>query len=207
HPLVQAAAADLNACGAPVGPRPNGRVAPPTIFRGETRGDLIGPYLSQFLWLQIPYGVARLDQRYVFPSRGQGFLTRFEEWLACQRGRRPARPLAADDVPRYICSNRELAEYVHQDFSFQAYLNAALIMLRFGDDALSPTNPYRGSKTQFGDITFGAKNVLTLLVQAALLGQKGSYFHKWLVTRRTRPGGFSDRGGGVAAGPKITRRH
>src|SRR5215468_2179054 len=193
HPLVEAAAADLNACGAPVGPRPNGRITPQTIFRGETKGDSIGPYVSQFLWLEIPYGVARLDQRYLFPSRGQGFLTGFEEWLACQRGRRPAHSLAMDAVPRYICSNRELAEFVHQDFSFQAYLNAALIMLRFGGAALSPTNPYRGSKTQFGDITLGAKNVLTLVAQAALLGQKGSYFHKWLVHRRLRPEVFGGR--------------
>jgi len=41
-----------------------------------------------------------------------------------------------------------------------------------------PTNPYRGSRTQFGDITLGSKNVLSLVAQAALLGQKGAYFHK-----------------------------
>jgi hypothetical protein len=73
----------------------------------------------------------------------------------------------------FICSNRELAEYVHQDFSFQPYLNAVLIMLRFEEDALSPTNPYRGSKTQFADITFGSKNILSVVVQAArVFGQR-----------------------------------
>lgn len=192
-PLIRAAVADLNACCAPVGPRLNGNITPRTIFRGETKGDLIGPYLSQFLWLEIPYGIARIDQRYVFPSRGQSFVTEYQEWLACQRGRRPARKLVFDTVPRYISSNCELAEFVHQDFSFQAYMNAALIMLRFGDSALSPTNPYRGSQTQLGDITFGAKNVLTFLAQAALLGQKGSYYHKWLVHRRLRPEVFGGR--------------
>ena len=33
--------------------------------------------------------------------------------------------------------------------------DAALIMLAQGKDALSPTNPYRGSRTQFGDIALG----------------------------------------------------
>ena len=105
--------------------------------------------------------------------------------------RLPARRQAAidrafDATPRFICSARELAEYVHHDFSFQAYMNAALIMLALGKDALSPTNPYRGSRTQFGDITLGSKNVLSLVAQAALLGQKGAYFHKWQVHRRLR---------------------
>jgi hypothetical protein len=66
-------------------------------------------------------------------------------------------------------------------------------MLRLGGEALSPTNPYRGSRTQFGDITFGNKNVLSLLGQAALLGQKGAHYHKWLVHRRLRPECFAGR--------------
>jgi hypothetical protein len=202
NPLVRAAAADLKACSAPVGPRVGGSIGQESIFRGETAGDLVGPYLSQLLWLDVPYGITRIPQRYVFPGRGQGFLTAFREWLACQRGQRPARKLAFEDAPRYISSNRELAEFVHQDFSFQPYLNAALIMLGLGEDALSPTNPYRGSKTQFGDITFGAKNVVSLVAQAALLGQKGSYYHKWLVHRRLRPEVFGARLEVHAAGRK-----
>lgn len=161
-------------------------MTPGMLFRGDTAGDLIGPYLSQCLWLDIPYGIKTIDQRYRFPNRGQSFLTDYQEWLACQRGLALTTPLHFDRQPRFICSNRELAEYVHHDFSFQPYLNAALIMLRFGEDALSPTNPYRSSQTQFGDITFGSKNVLSLLAQAALIGQKGAYYHKWLVHRRLR---------------------
>jgi len=66
-------------------------------------------------------------------------------------------------------------------------MSAALTMLRYGDDALSPTNPYNGATNEFGDITFGNKNILSLVAQAALLGQKGSWYHKWLVHRRARP--------------------
>jgi hypothetical protein len=192
-PLIEAALSDLNAFSHPLGSSSTGKVTYQKLFRGKTTGDLIGPYLSQFLWLEIPYGIKNIDQRYRFPSRNQHFLTEFAEWLACQRGAEPVAKLQFDSEPRYICSNRELAEYVHQDFSFQPYLNAALIMLRLGAEAFSPANPYRGSRTQFGDITFGNKNVLSLISQAALLGLKGAYYHKWLVHRRLRPECFAGR--------------
>jgi hypothetical protein len=89
--------------------------------------------------------------------------------------------------PRWIATNADVAHFVHRDFSFQAYMHAALIALSYGAEALSPTNPYRASKSQFGDITFGNKMFLTLVAQAAMLGQKTSYYHKWLIHRRLRP--------------------
>ena len=115
------------------------------------------------------------------------------EWLACQRGARPSAKLQFDATQRFISSFRELAEYVHQDFSYQPYLSAALAILQWGLDAMSPTNPYRSYKVEFGDITFGNKNVLTLLAQAALLGQKGSWYQKWLLHRRARPEVYAAR--------------
>jgi len=51
---------------------------------------------------------------------------------------------------------------------FIATSASALIMLALGKDVLSTTNPYRGSRTQIGDITLGSKNVLSMLAQAAL---------------------------------------
>jgi hypothetical protein len=44
-----------------------------------------------------------------------------------------------------------------------------------------------GSRTQFGDITFGNKNLLSMLAQASLLAQKVSYYQKWQVHCRARP--------------------
>lgn len=58
-------------------------------------------------------------------------------------------------------------------------MDAALIILSMGRDAVpSPTNPHRGSRSEFGDITFGSKNLLSLLAQASLLAQKTSYYYK-----------------------------
>src|SRR5262249_22621911 len=190
NPLVPAAIADLGALG-------YGQLSTTSLFRGETAGDRRGPLVSQFLWRDIPYGLQTIEQRYRVPQPGQDFLTTSDEWLDCQRGGRARTPTRFDPTPRYIASYRALGEYVHRDFSFQPFMNAALIILQMGgergDAVLSPTNPYRGSHTQFGDISFGNKNLLSLLAQASLLGQKTSYYQKWQVHRRGRPEAFGAR--------------
>src|SRR4029453_8886502 len=48
--VIADAAADLSRFPDFRGPKASGQVTPGTIFRGSTAGDLIGPYLSQFLW-------------------------------------------------------------------------------------------------------------------------------------------------------------
>ena len=191
--LINAALADLNAFSHPLGSSPAGRITARTLFRGETSGDLLGPYLSQFLWMDVPYGDQNHRSTLSLPQPQSKVPHRVRSMVGLPKGAESAANLHFDLQPRYICSNRELAEYVHQDFSFQTYLNAALIILRLGREALSPTNPYLGSRTQFGDVTFGNKNILSLIGQAALLGQKGAYYHKWLVHRRLRPECFAGR--------------
>jgi hypothetical protein len=57
NPLVAAAVSDLKAFTEPLKSGVGGKLTSATVFRGETPGDLIGPYLSQFLWLEIPYGI------------------------------------------------------------------------------------------------------------------------------------------------------
>jgi hypothetical protein len=191
NPLIQAAVSDLNACASKTGPLVDGKVTTQTLYRGDTRGDLVGPYISQFLWTDIQYGPKLMDQRYRLPRRGQAFMTRRDEWLACQKGVRSGR-LVFDETPRYIANNRDLSEWVHTDFSYQAALNAALIIQRWGEDVQFLTNPYRTSKTQAGGVTLG-RDVMSFLAQVTSPAQKACWFHKWLVHRRIRPEAFSGR--------------
>src|SRR5215472_16533981 len=95
-PLVAGAVAELNALTEPLTSGNGAKLTPATVFRGNTPGDLVGSYLSQFLWLDIPYGIKSIEQRYIEPVRGQSFLTGYGEWLACQRGARPAAKIAFD---------------------------------------------------------------------------------------------------------------
>ena len=152
HALTNAAVADLSKCSAFRGPQVNGAVTTGTLFRGETVGDLTGPYLSQFLWLDVPLGVMTLAQRGRLPVAGDDYMRAYPEWLNIQRGQLPARVNVFDSTLRYLRTGRDLAEYVHQDFTYQAYLHACLILLNMRAP-FNVNNPYRQSLTQAGFIT------------------------------------------------------
>lgn len=190
---ISAAVEDLNyftAIKAPLGPY---QITTDTVFRAGLPGDLLGPYLSQFLWLAVPYGAASIEQRYPVPIAGEDFMTDYSEWLAIQRGAAPTRQLAFDPTPRYLYNGRALSEYVHKDALFQAYFNAAMIINSFGSDALDRNNPYLYSTNQSGFATFGAAHLFDMVAKAARLGLEAAWFHKWLVHRRLRPEVFAAR--------------
>lgn len=63
-PITQDAAKELS--GLPVfhGPKIKGQVTTGTLFRGNYQGVLTGPYISQFLWRNIPFVSTEIIQRY-----------------------------------------------------------------------------------------------------------------------------------------------
>jgi hypothetical protein len=191
--LIAAAVDDLNAFSVILAPTEDGEITPRTIFRGGAPGDLIGPYLSQFLWLDVPYGASPIVQRYRVPVAGGEFMTGYGEWLAIQRGRAPAASVQFDPTPRYLYNGRGLGEYVHVDVLFQAYFNAALSLSRFGPDAFDLNNPYLGSANQAGFTTFGGAHFFDMVAKAARVALGGAWFHKWLVHRRLRPEMYGGR--------------
>ena len=81
-------------------------------------------------------------------------MTTYSEWLNIQRGVPAARVTAIDPTHRYLWNGRDLAEYVHRDFTYQAYLHACLILLSM-HAPLKADNPYACSLTQGGFVTFG----------------------------------------------------
>lgn len=158
-----------------------------SVFRGQTPGDLIGPYLSQFLYQPIPYGATRIPQKFSVPIAGQSFMTSYSEWLNIQNGAEPSGNLVFDQTPRYLRNGRDLGEYVHTDYSFQAYLHAALILLQYGDEALNVSNPYITSSTQGGFVQFGTPHIVDMVSRAGLSALKSAWCQKWCMHRRLRP--------------------
>jgi hypothetical protein len=160
------------------------------LFRGETPGDLVGPYVSQFLYKTIPSGPAQIVQTYRIPVANVNFMTNYTEWLNIQNGLNPAAPITFNPTPRYLINGRDLGEWVHTDYSFQGFLNAALILLGFGGGALADSNPYKTSANQVGFVQFGGPHVLDMVSRAGLLGLKAAWYHKWSVHRKLRPEAF-----------------
>ena len=190
---IDEAVNDLNHFKRTVGPKQQGRVTPSTLFRGETAGDLNGPYISQFLYKDIPYGPSTIVQKYPTPLASQDFMVDQSNWLNVQRGGAPAESLIFDNQPRYLFNNRALGEYVHTDVLFQAYFNAALILLGLGAEAIDENNPYRASNNQGAFTSLGGPWVLQLLSYASNLSLSGAWFQKWRVHRRCRPEVYAGR--------------
>jgi hypothetical protein len=118
-------------------------VTPATIFRANLAGAMTGPWLSQFLWLPVPYGALPMAQKYTMAPREE-YMTTYDAWLAVQNGQpNPAVPTGPARPPTvaYMTAGRDLATFLDYDFPYQAYLNAALILFDLGmpPDAATPT--------------------------------------------------------------------
>ncbi|MFY3740396.1 MAG: hypothetical protein HMLIMOIP_000834 [Candidatus Nitrosomirales archaeon] len=187
--LIDQAAEDLSNFSDFRGPKDGSSVTPETIFRGNTSGDLAGPYISQFLWKDIPYGAITMPQKINTPFPSIDFMTNYNDWLNIQNGT-AAGPLALDPTPHYIRNGRDLGEYVHLDWTYQAHLGACLMLLRMSAP-LDTGNPYLGSLTQDGFPTFGGPHILHLVGMVGNLALKAAWFQKWLVHRRLRPEEFA----------------
>ncbi|HEX6292080.1 MAG TPA: vanadium-dependent haloperoxidase [Herpetosiphonaceae bacterium] len=201
---IGAAVTDLNQFSAFRGPSPVTRT---TIFRGTSPDSQVGPYVSQFLYREVPEGVQTTVQRNLVPLPGttNDFLTSYAEWLSIQNGNLPTRSTSYDSTRRYIRNGRDLAEYVHYDYPFQAALNAANIVvnaltgLAFDNDpkysprAYDSRNPYLGYRKQSGFATFGNADLQVRIAKAAQYALDHAWYQKWLVHRRLRPEEFGGR--------------
>lgn len=191
NPGTRAAAEDLSRFSKFDGPKCKCKVTTETLFRSNVPGALEGPYVSQFLLKDIPFGAKTVTQNYIAPVGKIDYMTSYNEWLNIQNGQAPSSTLKLDPTPRYISNGRVLGEYVHKDSSIQAAVMACSILLGFGQEALSLNNPYLFSKTQEGFATFGAPHVLDFVARASRMALEAAWFQKFLVHRRLRPEEFA----------------
>ncbi|MGA8733482.1 MAG: vanadium-dependent haloperoxidase [Terriglobales bacterium] len=180
---IASAVSDLSSFPNYQGPQP---VTAENIFRGFTPGDLIGPYISQFLTLPIPYGAITLPQQITTTVAGDDHMTSYLAWLNIQNGGAPTDKNVFDPTPRYIRDLRDLTAFVHKDFTYDSGLTAALILGGIGA-TFDPDNPYLGYTTTAPFGTFGAPDALDMVGRVSAAALRCVYFQKWLVHRRVRP--------------------
>ncbi len=161
-PIAIAAADELNAIAGKGDMKDvKGTLTPNNLFRSGLPGSEKGPFASQFMLLDVPYGAQPYDQTIVSRAEKLDFMTEYDEWLDIQRGcaQGPGKEIF-DPVRRYYYNGRTAASYVQVDALAQAYFNACIIMLtppttigQFGMNAgaggigapFDPNNPYFGS--------------------------------------------------------------
>lgn len=190
-PIIAAAAKELSALGGFRGPRINGRVTPASVFRGGIAGGMVGPYVSQFLWRDLPWTPIRIPQLIRVAAPQTDYLTDEASWLAIQNGG----VFPVNDyhtTPRYVRTGRDLAELVHRDFTYQEFLGAALMLFRMSAP-IDGGMAYQHSLTQSGFVTFGPSDILHIVAIVANIALKAAWYQKWVVHRRLRPEEFGAR--------------
>jgi hypothetical protein len=187
EPVTTGAITDFNKLSDFTGPKVNGQVTPGTLFRGTTPGELIGPYISQFLLLPVGFGaLSPLAQKYDTYATGVDYLTDVTSFLACQNGKGP---FTQNLIPGgYIKNGRDLGAYVKVDAVGQANFIAALWMLAPANKVpFNPGNPYLTSANQANGLTFGNQHILTLLNEVSIVALRACFYQKWFVHRHVRP--------------------
>jgi hypothetical protein len=219
---VLAAAAELSSLPGFRGAKAERRVTPGTLFRGSVLyfdpadpkgrvvtppGVLDGPMVSQFLLRDMPLGAQWISARIRPATPDSEFLTGYEEWLKAQNGQPVSGRPRFERTPRYIANGRDLAELVRQGLTSPIALSLLLAtpsaeadsryggMFPAAQPPLSPTNPYRRSRTQSaGGGSFGPSHLQAILAQGIICAPRAAYWQKWFVHRTLRPEAY----GGLA---------
>ena len=214
HPLVRAAAAEISRLSGYKGPRDaSGQVTPDLLFRGTARyvdrydpsghtarhavppGVTVGPYISQFLLLDAPFGTSFIPGLISTQGPGNDFLTQPAEWLANQDGKAPTRRITFDPVRRYLSTGRDLAETARGAPGFASAFQL-LSSAASSDPArpgglgtpFNPTNPYLKLKTTTSAAgSFAAAFAQSLLPLGVSKAIRAAYWQKWFVHRALRP--------------------
>ena len=202
------------------GKRNGAKLTLDNAFRGFTKGDMVGPYLSQFLLMGnnglntggdvtpefdvadgfINYGAITIDQR-VRRAKTINYMTSWDEWFDVQNGANfGGQELYRGDDRRFMTTGRDLSTYVHYDALYEAYLNACLMLLEAkigaGLDKFDHGIPFQGpdwKDHQQGFALFGGPHILSLVTEVATRALKAVRYQKFNVHRRLRPEALGGR--------------
>lgn len=163
--------------GALGAPLVNGNITIETLFRGNSTGDLIGPYVSQFLYYPITIGAFTIDQKYVSPESGKDYLTATALFLNAWNGATisPSTP----GTTRYLTTLRDCTSYIHLDPMWQPFFMAATILQNRGVPMSGPTVSRTGGKF----VNLGPIDLFSTMTEAAKLAMNATWCYKYSQLR------------------------
>ena len=183
------AVANLNSFGDSfTGPKDGGMVTRATLFRGNAPGDLEGPYVSQFMLLDVPLGNHTIEQ--VGPTKTGVYGITEADYLSIQQGNVPVAQ-TIDSATKYIWNPRQLGSFVHIDFVYQAFLYAAAIL---ETNAVAKHSAYPTLAKEGAFITNGGiAEISSVVGDVSRHALKGAWVHKWIKNLRLRPEAMAGR--------------
>ncbi len=162
-----------------VAPTDGGAITNSTFGKGHSTDELVGPYVSQLLYLPYNYGNISVVQKYIV-EEDYDASTDSAEWLSIQNGAVNGSTVTTD--PKYAYNSRVLGSKVHNDPLYQFYYQAGLICLQNGIGPQGFSNA-RSSAWTSG----GGPNVLASVAHVALGALRVAWAQKWGVAMAIRP--------------------
>lgn len=180
------AVSSLNVFGSDFkGPKVDGQVTRKSLFRGVAPGELVGPYVSQFLLHPVVFGAHTIEQKYKARTGTYGITE--ANYLSIQNGNVPVSQTLGD--LRYCSTPRDLASVMHVDFVYQQLLYAALILMGAPRHSAFPNLAKEAPfVTNGGPVDLGC--AVTEVARHAL---KAAWVQKWRHHLKLRPEAMAAR--------------
>lgn len=166
-------------------PVENGMITNKTLFKGSSRDELNGPYISQFLYLPYNLGNITIDQKYEVEADYEQSST-LSDWLDVQRGK--VNGSIVKSQAKYCHTPRVLGSIVHNDPLYQLYQSASLIAFQNG---IGPVG--YDIQTNSDWTSGGGPFVLSCVGEVSLNALKVAWYHKYGVNLRIRPSVMAQR--------------
>lgn len=188
----------LNAMPGYTGPKVMGSVTPAVLFRANYPGTGVGPYLSQFLFLDIYHYDQPLlpSKQYMAIKGNHTYGVTWSDFIKIQNGEIPDTYNDFNGTVHYMLSGNDIGTLVHMDMLSDAYVYAQNILFNNQNTfptkpsfPLAPNFPYNDGSITNEDpfATMWYPDLANLVGAVSLQGLKTAWASKWRTSLRLRP--------------------
>jgi membrane-associated phospholipid phosphatase len=169
----------------------NGDITPDTLFRGISRGDLIGPYVSQFFYYETAVGNLKLEQKYqcldlsenIVPDISNSkysFLKTEQDFVSVWNG--ASRTSSLSTKTKYMTNLMDLVMYINRDQIWESIFVTASLLLSRRIPIGFFVNPTRKPPvSRF--VNLGPVDLYNLMTKATKLAMNATWVWKWTQLR------------------------
>jgi hypothetical protein len=159
-----------------------------TLFRGVGEKETVGPYVSQFLLLDVNIGSHVVNQLGLTKTGVYGITE--SNWLEIQNGNIPI-PQTTSSDKKYIFNPAQLASFVFDDLIYQSFLYCAAILL---DKNASTNSAFPEQPKEIAFATNGGiAEIVTSIAEVSRHALKAAWVQKWRKHLRLRPEAMAAR--------------
>lgn len=168
----------------------NGNITADTLFRGIARGDVIGPYVSQFFYYETAIGNLKLEQKYQCLdisentisdiSNSRYYFGKTEQYFN-ELWNGGLKSSALQTKTKYMTTLLDLMMYINRDQIWEAIFVTTSMFLSRGIPIGFHTKSRSPGYARF--INLGPVDLYTLMMKATKLAMSATWVWKWSQLR------------------------